>query len=210
MRKMQKYPRTHHLPWSEGVTSDDKVVGDTHHFEGVEVVVTIKMDGENTTIYADGYSHARSMDSAHHPSRNMVKAEASRIQAEGLPESFRICGENCYAKHSIAYTDLPSYFLVFSIWDGDRCLSWEETEMWCELLGLKAVEVIYKGPWDESAIKKAWEGRSGGNEGYVVRVAAEFNIKDFKTSLNKWVRKDHVQTESHWMHQEITPNGIRR
>ena len=45
--KYIKYPRTWHHPISEGVTDDDKVLKDTSNFEGKEIVVTVKMDGEN-------------------------------------------------------------------------------------------------------------------------------------------------------------------
>lgn len=43
-----KYPRTFHLPWSLGATSDDKVLKNVDHFEGTCVVITEKMDGENS------------------------------------------------------------------------------------------------------------------------------------------------------------------
>lgn len=67
-----KYPRTFHLPWSRSYTHDDKVLKHVQHFEGKEVVVTEKMDGENTTMYRD-YLHARSIDSKDHPSRHWIK-----------------------------------------------------------------------------------------------------------------------------------------
>ena len=51
-----KYPRTYHLPYSQSKT-DDKTLSNDDQFKGMEVVVTIKMDGENTTIYPDGYIH---------------------------------------------------------------------------------------------------------------------------------------------------------
>jgi hypothetical protein len=57
-----KYPRTPHLPWSPGATSDDIYQGNTSYFENKVVVVTEKMDGENTSIYRD-FVHARSIDS---------------------------------------------------------------------------------------------------------------------------------------------------
>ncbi|MGC5412734.1 RNA ligase family protein, partial [Streptomyces sp. DT225] len=57
------YPRTPHLPWSPGATSDDVRMTDLAALAGTEVVVTEKLDGENTTLYADGL-HARSLDSA--------------------------------------------------------------------------------------------------------------------------------------------------
>lgn len=61
---LYKYPRTPHLPFSKGMTSDDKVLDNTNNFKDKQVVVTEKMDGENTTIYKDFY-HARSLDSKH-------------------------------------------------------------------------------------------------------------------------------------------------
>lgn len=72
------YPRTPHLPWSPGAASDDVRLADLAGLTGCEVVVTEKLDGENTTLYADGL-HARSLDSAHHPSRGRVKALQGRI-----------------------------------------------------------------------------------------------------------------------------------
>lgn len=68
-----KYPRTAHLPWSPGATSDDIYQGNLSPFAGKQVVVTEKMDGENTTLYRD-FVHARSIDSRFHPSRTWVKA----------------------------------------------------------------------------------------------------------------------------------------
>ena len=204
-----KYPRTHHLPWSPGATDDDKMLSSVSHFEGRRVVVTEKMDGENCTI-GRTYTHARSKDSAHHPSRAWVKQLASQIGYQ-LPEGFRLCGENLYAKHSLGYTDLPGYFLWFSIWDGMSCLSWEETKDYAELLGLPLVPVLYEGEWDERLIKKLWQGRSvygTEGEGYVVRLAEGFAYDTFAKSVAKFVRPSHVQTDEHWMAAEINPNQL--
>src|SRR5690606_15864545 len=105
------YPRTPHLPWSPGASPDDVRAGDLSGLLGREVVVTEKLDGENTTLYADG-SHARSLDSGHHPSRTWVKALQGRI-GRLIPPGWRVCGENLYARHSIAYPSLAGYFYGF-------------------------------------------------------------------------------------------------
>lgn len=42
-----KYPRTYHLPWSPGVSEDDKTISDISIFRDSEVVVSEKLDGEN-------------------------------------------------------------------------------------------------------------------------------------------------------------------
>ena len=50
MNNKVKYPRTAHLPFSEGCTADDKKLTSVAHFIGKEIVMTEKMDGENSTI----------------------------------------------------------------------------------------------------------------------------------------------------------------
>lgn len=202
-----KYPRTPHLPFSSGSTSDDKVLTSIDHFVGREVVVTVKMDGENTSIYRDGF-HARSLDSRHHPSRDWI----ARFQAtigHDIPEGYRICGENLYARHSVAYDNLPSYFMGFSVWNGNVALSWDDTLEFFELLGVVPVSVIYRGMFDIRVLENlANEFDTLSNEGFVVRVAESFSYDDFGVSVAKWVRKNHVQADQHWMHSEIVPNGI--
>lgn len=42
-----KYPRTYHLPWSPGTTKDDRIMKDIDTLLNNEVVITLKMDGEN-------------------------------------------------------------------------------------------------------------------------------------------------------------------
>ncbi len=122
-----KYPRTMNLPWSGSESSDDVWWKDATAFDGKEVVVTEKMDGEATSIYPDGHVHARSIDTRHHDSRSWVKRLAASI-AHDIPEGYRICGENVFAWHSIFYIDLPTYFFVYGIYDGDLCLSWDDVK----------------------------------------------------------------------------------
>ncbi|WP_444997397.1 RNA ligase family protein [Aliikangiella sp. IMCC44359] len=126
MNTRYKYPRTPHLPWSPGATRDDIRCVDSKIFEDRMVVVTEKMDGENATLYKN-HMHARSIDSRHHPSRDWLKKFHASI-AYNIPAGWRICGENLFAQHSIAYKNLSSYFYGFSIWNEDNdCLSWKDT-----------------------------------------------------------------------------------
>lgn len=209
-----KYPRTFHLPWTEAATSDDKTLSVedvAQMFEGRRVIETEKVDGENTTIYSDGKCHARSLDSGYHPSRAWVRRLAAEVGPQ-LPEGWRVCGENLYARHSIGYTQLPSYFLVFGIYNQDNiCLSWDDTIEWATLLGLQTVPVLYDGLWNEKAVRAAWKGLSTfGNEGegYVVRIADAFHYDDFNRSVGKFVRHGHVQTDEHWMNGPVVKNLI--
>lgn len=199
------YPRTVHVPWSPGVSSDDVRGGDLDGLRGREVVVTEKMDGENTTLYRDGL-HARSLDSGHHPSRAWVKALQGRIGAL-IPDGTRVCGENLYARHSIAYEELESWFYGFSVWDGEWCLGWDETVRVLRRLGIPAPRVLWRGVFDERALRglKLDPARQ---EGYVVRTVEGFVREEFGRRLAKWVRPHHVQTDTHWMHAAVVENGL--
>ncbi|MFI6690197.1 RNA ligase family protein [Streptomyces sp. NPDC050433] len=199
------YPRTAHLPWSPGVASDDVRVGDLDGLRGREVVVTEKMDGENTTLYGDGL-HARSLDSGHHPSRAWVKALQGRIGAL-IPDGTRVCGENMYARHSLAYEDLESWFYGFSVWDGERCLGWDETVRVLRRLGIPVPVVLWRGVFDERALR-ALKLDPARQEGYVVRTVEGFVREEFGRRLAKWVRPHHVQTDTHWMHAAVVENGL--
>ena len=202
-----KYPRTHHLPWSEGVNDDDRVLPSLAALTGQRVVVTEKMDGENTTLYRD-YTHARSVDGRSHSSRNWVKQFWSKMSAD-IPEGWRVCGENLYARHSITYAELPTYFMGFSIWnERNMCLGWDETLDWFELMGITPVTVLYDGIFDEKAIRKLWDAKDWEqHEGYVVRLAEPILYGDFRHNVGKFVRKGHVQTGKHWMYgQQIERN----
>lgn len=199
---LTKYPRTYHLPWSKGITNDDKVMTDVSHLNGREVVVTEKMDGENTSLYYNKHVHARSLDSGAHESRDWVKAFwAKRYYMLG--EGMRVCGENLYAKHSIYYKNLRSYFYGFSVWKGETCGSWDETMAWFHALDIEPVRVLYRGEFTGMHFDVTDD-----MEGYVVRLADEFRFDNFDKCVAKFVRKNHVQTDKHWMHSKIVKNDL--
>lgn len=196
-----KYPRTYHLPWSKGISDDDRVMHDLSGFVGKNVIVTRKMDGENFTGYKN-YCHARSVDGRSHYTRDWAKNYWMTRSYE-LPDGWRVCAENLYAVHSIKYTNLESYLLGFSIWDEKNvCLSWDETVEWFSLLDIPMVPVLYNGLWDEQIIRSLHDEKSDSliHEGYVVRLADSFEYKNFKNSVAKYVRKNHVTSNVHWFY----------
>lgn len=205
------YPRTPHLPWSPGATSDDVRIVDLSGLRAREVVVTEKLDGENTTLYADGL-HARSLDSGHHPSRAWVKSLQGRI-GRGIPLGWRVCGENVFARHSLPYDELDSWFYGFSVWDGGgRCLGWDHTVRFLQGLGVPVPPVLWRGVLDERAERalRALKLDTSRQEGYVVRTVDGFGPDEFGQRVAKWVRTGHVQTDTHWMHAAVVENGRGR
>lgn len=82
MENRYKYPKTLHLPWSPGLQNDDRMMSFEdviQNFTGNNVVISEKLDGENTSMYRDGI-HARSVYSGDHPSRSWVKALHGQIK----------------------------------------------------------------------------------------------------------------------------------
>lgn len=141
---MKKYSRTYHLPISPGATSDDKVLRDPSVLSSAEdVVFTEKMDGENTTIHPGG-CYARSPDSGNHESRDWIKAFAA-VVSPNLAEYERIVGEYLYARHSLAYSNLPSYYLGFA-WIVDGIVQdWDMTLERFSELGVHPVPGLQRG-----------------------------------------------------------------
>lgn len=194
-----KYPRTPHFSWSASIADDDKIA-DGHEFDGHRVIGSVKMDGENSSLYTD-YLHARSIDGRSHPSRDWLK----RYWAErcgNIPERWRVCGENMFATHSIRYEGLRSFFYGFSVWNEfNVCLSWDETLEWFQLLDVEPVEVLYDGVYDEAKLKAIAKGLDADSvEGFVVRRADAVPYRDFRRMFAKYVRPNHVRTDDHWMY----------
>jgi len=207
-----KYPRTYHLPWSETITEDDKRLQSIDHFLGKKVVITIKMDGEQSTLYKD-YYHARSIDSGNHPSRTWIKNLHSQIGYD-IPDNWRICGENLYAKHTIQYHNLESYFMVFSIWnDRNICLNWNDTIEWCHLLGLNIVPTLYIGEFNIDLIKSLYRPVYNDDlcEGYVTRLFDSFSYREFKNSVAKFVSgqfNNDITGRHNWKYEKLIQNEL--
>jgi tRNA splicing ligase len=179
-----------------------------------KIIVTEKMDGENTSVDSEGM-HARSLDSRDHPSRHYVKGMIAGMQ---IPEGMTLLGENMYAQHSIRYTALESYFYLFGVrWDfgdsgGQTMLSWSHVVKTAERFGIPTVSVIWEGKWKDFSHGLVWPRTSTAGaecEGYVVRDRAGFRVKNFRKSVAKYVRSNHIQTDKHWMHQTVVPNKLK-
>lgn len=207
-----KYPRTLHLPWSPGgKDKEERVISSLDHFKDLEVVVLEKLDGENTTIYRD-HIHARSLDPMdNHPSRSRIKSWHSEIKND-LPENYRFCMENVFAKHSIHYKHLLDFHYLLSVWNENNfCLSWDETIEWAELLEIPTPPVLFRGIFNEEQIKQIYKPVSQNGdecEGYVIRPTREFSFPEFRRFCLKYVRENHVQTNNHWKHQAIVKNEL--
>lgn len=205
-----KYPKTPHLPWSECLQDDD-IYGDISSLENKEVVVTLKLDGENINFY-NNYIHARSLEPLYQsPATAWIKSFHASIKWK-IPNYYKLSGENVAAKHSIEYKDLESYFFLFSVWHGLNCLSWNETLEWSKKLDICTVPVIYEGKFDKYLIHNEFINYNHSNnekEGYVVRNKDDFDLSDFKLNCFKYVRKYHIKTSKFWRNLPTVFNGLK-
>jgi len=212
-----KYPRSFHLPWSPGGTSDDKRMVDVSALLGVPIVVTEKCDGSNLTYTSKSVFSRSHAGPPSHPSFDLAKATHGRIR-HLISDGISVFCEFCYAVHSIAYGGLPAHSLVFGVRDDVRSLWWDWDMVAAQAaeLGLPTVPVLHRGvvsgEAELEALTTALAGDpsvfGGEREGVVVRVAGEFPDAAFSRSLAKWVRADHVRTDDHWLHQPIRPQRL--
>lgn len=217
---MKKYPRTLHLPWSPGASKNDRISENISSLLNRQIVITDKLDGSNASLEKDGCFARTHSGPPKHESFDALKALHAGVKHQ-LVNGMQYFGEWCYAKHSIKYSELPGYFLLFGVRaldDGPHCwASWDHiTEMAAEL-GLPTVPALWKGQVAsakelELLTKDLAAGKSacgGEREGVVVRLACAFLDDDFSASVMKYVRKNHVQTIDHWKDQEIIKNGLK-
>lgn len=159
-----------------------------------------------TSLYRDGL-HARSLEYHSDPRRDWIRAFHANIALE-IPYDWRVCGENLFAVHSIAYDNLSSYFQMFSIWDNyNVCRPWDETVEWAQLLGIKTVPVLFDGEF-RGFLKARESFIDPKHEGYVIRLACGFEYRRFKNVVAKYVRANHIQTTEHWKKKPMVKNLI--
>lgn len=222
-----RYPSIPHLPFSESLQTDDTFISSLEYLKRAdEIIVSDKLDGENTSMYRDDI-HARSINAHSHPSRDWVR-RFHGVFCHEIPDNMRIIGENVYAKHSIEYSNMPSYFFVFAIWIDDIVLAWNETLEWIDLFNqyliecvpndtsfrLYSVPILYSGSWNEEMVKQCYTGKSfesSAQEGFVVRDAGSFRVSEYPLRAAKFVRRNHIQPSAkHWLTQQVIPNHLTK
>lgn len=202
---MSKYNRTYHFQFSPGLQNDDRLQKDISNLIGYPIVITEKLDGENTAITQGGV-YARSHATYAVKPWNVAMRQLHGFIGRQLDEEVFLFGENMEGIHSIEYKGLESYFYLFGVKEKNTFVSWQEVEDYAYLLDLELVPVLFKGTinTEEELEKKIMELVSqpsklnGIQEGIVCRTQSSFDESDFQNNVVKYVRKDHVQTTTHW------------
>ena len=200
-----KYPKTLHFQWSPGTDSSDRFAYDISKLIGVPIVITEKLDGENNAMTSKGVYARSHTDFTISPWSAKVRELHQQLK-HSLSEDLYIFGEAMSAVHSIEYTNLTSHFYMFGARYNGVWSSWQEVEDFAFLLDLPTAPVLFKGIVNtEKELQELIEelvkhdsACGGKREGIVCRVQREFNDDEFKTCVAKWVRPNHVSTNSHW------------
>lgn len=203
-------PSMKHLPWSEEdarqqkwMTEQDTKVA----FDQKTMVALEKLDGANACLTSDKVYARSHSGEPHRDEWDYLKKKHREEYMHKIPEKFAYFGEYLYARHSIKYTDLPAYFVVYGVYNKktDWWHSWDTTKRLAHAKGFKtAPEIrrpsIFRGGSDYFRMEP--EGKSAygeTREGYVLRNVDGFSIKNLKQNMAKCVRNNHVQTdELHW------------
>ena len=199
----RKYSRTYHFPFSAGATNDDKIQFEWTGILSHELVMTEKLDGENTCVKDLGvFARSHAAPTLNPWAKNM-QAIWERLKND--LGNLEIFGENLYGVHSIEYERLPAHFFVFAIRQADTWLSWAAVEEYCQLFDLPTVPVVKIDYFTEKSIHPCIQEHlqlgsafGGECEGYVFRNSEAFHVDTFAENVLKYVRANHVQTDEHW------------
>jgi len=205
MNKMiPKYPRTFHFPFSPNISNNDRIIKDISPFLNKQLIITEKLDGDNTAIY-NGEVYSRSNTStASHESFNIIKNIFAWKTINIKDKVFY--GENLYRVHSITYNNLSSYFYVFNILSGNIWLPWKNITDICQELDFKTVPYVDKKVFKSSTELKDFllneinkESILGGiREGLVVRPYDGFFSTSFNSHVGKIVSKSFSNDNINW------------
>lgn len=218
-----KYGRTYHYDFSPGTTSDDRINRNwSEEIQKFKMLAhTEKMDGENTCLSPYGVFARSHAAPTLHPWADHLKVRQSMMVNDLKENNLEIFGENLYALHSIIYPKLEHHFYVFGIRVLDKWLSLEETNWYASFFDLPVVPVLGIQETIKPELVKAqvlefasqpsvFESLNNNptdptkhmkvctREGIVSRNIDEYPVEKFAENVFKYVRKGHVQTDTHW------------
>jgi hypothetical protein len=220
-----KYPHTPFFRCSPGGHVEEKRENTVIPYEALcnkDVVFTLKMDGSNATFDCNGVA-ARNATDASHASFDMLKSLHALFKSM-IPEHLQFFGEWLYAKHSIHYTGdlaLEDRLQLFAAIDhtSGEWLGWKSIQDWAGVLDIGTVPTLneclptrFTSPKDLENVVKI-TGKTiveQGHEGIVVRSMYSYPWNELSQNIGKYVRKDHVQTSTHWANQRIIRNEVRQ
>ncbi len=219
-----KFPSTPHLAWlGAHPARSDKVLGEAEaaEFLAQPVVVEEKVDGANVGISFDSNGHmiVQNRGSVLKPGDGGQFALLWKWLAERegrlldvLEDRLFLFGEWCYARHSIHYTRLPDYFLMFDIFDkhAGKFLNSMRRDRIAAELALTTVPRIAAGLLTMASVTSLI-GSSSLYDGPMEGVYLRRDDDCWLLKRAKIVRAEFVQNlEEHWSKKTPVANQLAR
>jgi len=219
-----RFPHTPHIIWlGKDTPRDDKVLtsAEVQALLAEEVMVEEKMDGANIgfSLSTDGLIHVQNRGQYLVPpySGQFKRLPAWMAQHEEalystLTPDLILFGEWCVARHTLDYTTLPDWFLLFDVYDRSICQFWstQRRNRLAEQAGLALVPLVMHSQCTVEDLKEIVANtpshyRHGPLEGVVIRRESS-EVCELRGKL---VRQDFVQAiEGHWSSRSIEWNSI--
>jgi atypical dual specificity phosphatase len=221
---IHKFPRTQHIFNIGGATVDDRIL-DVHDCDTFmkedDVFIAEKVDGaqlgismdENYKIMIQNRSHYVNSKS-HSQFEKLDKWIIDHTEAlyQILDQDTILFGEWLYAKHSIAYTELPDYFLAFDLYNKKKRLFYNRDKLVEALTDTNVhyVREMYRGKLtNKSQLLSMIEQKSVYTDGRVEGVYLKIFENDYVKARCKLVRNDFICGNEHWGKGIMQKNSIK-
>jgi ATP-dependent RNA circularization protein (DNA/RNA ligase family) len=219
-----KFPHTPHIDWlGKGQPREDKVLSmeDAQRILKSSLIVEEKIDGANLGISLDQQGQLQPQNRGQYliqPYRGQFSRLESWLSSrkhsleEQLGKHLILFGEWCAARHSLDYSKLPDWFIVFDVYDRmeQRFWSTQRRDQLAKKLALPTVPKLFTGSSNLDELKEILinaksQYRSGSLEGIVIRQEST----EWLEKRAKLVRADFTQSiEKHWASRPIEWNRI--
>lgn len=219
----QKFPHTPHLIWlGEGAPREDKILSRAEATEFLEqpVAVEEKVDGANLglSVGPDGRVRAQSRGNYLAPGRChaqwnplwpwLAPREPALVAVLGAERM--LFGEWCHARHTIAYTALPDWFLAFDVFEPHTGIFWpidRRNELAADL-GLSTVPAVIRGRLELRDLPVLL-GRSALGAARMEGIYLRREIQGRLLARAKVVGVEFKQQiEAHWTRRALIPNRL--
>lgn len=218
---IRKFGRTKHIINLGSATRDDLIFNskEVNQLLSENITIEEKIDGANVGIFLED-GNIVFQNRSHYITNNQEQFETIdkwkkdhifELMDILMKDNLILYGEWVYMKHSISYTNLPDYFILFDIYDRDLdCfLSRSKIEEIIEGTTIKMIHRIAEGKFSLEEIKNLTYSDShyydGIVEGIYVRSFENETVK-YRGKIVRASFSDEITT--HWTHNKKTINSI--
>lgn len=215
-----KFPRTEHLYYTGSNIRDDLVlpIEKVTEILSKHLIIEEKIDGANLGIYMINGSITfqnrgktlltdKQFESLH-SWYEQNKFDIHDILSKG---NYIIYGEWIYATHSIHYTKLPGYFIVFDIYDRhiEKFLSRERVNNLIKETNLPLINLMTSGNFSLQDLILLLDGKSSYCNGSIEGIYIRTEENGYLTSRSKIVRSEFINNiNEHWSSHKLIVNSI--